>query len=251
MDTSNANDGHCGQIESCCHCLLRRPFTLDGETIAFLRLNKHVEKIGTFNLKMFAITRLMDKYSELPIECKIQWIDWLLIKKASNEPHTQNSLGLGLIRWRFLLLPELSFFFILTEHWESKKESELEEGDIITKDIICVYWSANKARNCCKCNTSYYNISLSLLPTFRYTSKHSLLAIPASLHTYTLYFGKQKEAKQREMIPSLMFFPSFTVVNKRQEGKFVQIGAVIVLRTDFRSQYFPSDIPFEWVKYIL
>ena len=53
------------------------------------------------------------------------------------------------------------------------------------------------------------------------------------------------------MIPSLMFFPSFTVVNKRQEGKFVQIGAVIVLRTDFRSQYFPSDIQFELVKLIL
>ena len=46
----------------------------------------------------------------------------------------------------FIVARAFLFFFILTEHWESKKESELEEGDIITKDIICVYWSANKAR---------------------------------------------------------------------------------------------------------
>ena len=54
------------------------------------------------------------------------------------------------------------------------------------------------------------------------------------------------------MIPSpLMFFSLFSLVNKRQEGKFVEIDAVIVLRTDFRSQYFSSDIQFEWVKSIL
>ena len=54
------------------------------------------------------------------------------------------------------------------------------------------------------------------------------------------------------MIPSpLMFFSLFSLVNKRQEGKFVEIDAVIVLRTDFRSQDFSSDIQFEWVKSIL
>ena len=76
MDTSNANDGHCGQIESCCHCLLRRPFTLDGETIAFLRLNTHVEKIGTFNLKMFAITRLMEEGNTGNTGCPMETLYW-------------------------------------------------------------------------------------------------------------------------------------------------------------------------------
>lgn len=74
MDTSNANDGHCGQIES--RCLLRRPFTLDGETIAFLRLNTHVEKIGTFNLKMFAITRLMEEGNTSNTGCPMETLYW-------------------------------------------------------------------------------------------------------------------------------------------------------------------------------